>query len=70
MAAANKRFFKEREKQLKEDLESIVTTEIKNVHQELANKFTANMKNAIHQQQTEMQNITQEQQAQEHEQNK
>eukprot|EP00957_Ditylum_brightwellii_P211157 15365825-Ditylum_brightwellii.AAC.3 len=63
MAASNKRFSKEREKQLKEDSNSIITTKIESVQQELAEKFTADMKNAMHQQQTEMQNTIQQQQA-------
>eukprot|EP00957_Ditylum_brightwellii_P016415 1234681-Ditylum_brightwellii.AAC.1 len=55
MAAAKKRFFKESEKQLKEYLESIVATKIKNVQQELAEQFTADVKNDMHQQETEIQ---------------
>eukprot|EP00957_Ditylum_brightwellii_P027411 2072466-Ditylum_brightwellii.AAC.1 len=61
MATANNRFFNKREQQLKEDLESLVTTKIKSGQQELAVKFTANiMKNTMHQQQTEMKNTIQQ----------
>eukprot|EP00957_Ditylum_brightwellii_P057998 4398385-Ditylum_brightwellii.AAC.1 len=67
MVEANKRFFRQQEEELKQNLESLITIKIESIQRKLAAQFTKDLKTTMHLQQTDLNNTIKQQQEQQNE---